>query len=369
MRSRLLLALLSLATGCRTPSRRAGALPAVSFQGWANAVRLTNPAIEVIVAPGVGRIVSVRAADGSNLLRLDPAQAGIEIPKDAEQTWFNIGGDWLWPAAQNRWKEFAGADWPPPKLVGDGPWQAETWTESDGRRCCRLTRDFGDPLDVRVSREISIGKDGARITILQKAERGGKASGLRIKKGDPLPFSAPVTLWNVSQVIGARRAFLPADENSAFEGGVKVLMGERPGEDLLVRVDALNVYRAGVRGEHKLGSDSRRGWIAAEKDGTLIVERVVRNLPPVTRRTATAPPLVYPDGGCRVEMYSNKGQGYTEIETLSPEVRLLPGQRLENTLVIELHPFPKDLSDEDAAKRVFALVEGSPYVPGVPHHR
>jgi len=357
MKCGLLLALLSLVTGCRTPARRSGTIAAAEFRGWKDAVRLSNPAIEVVVAPGVGRIVSIRTTDGSNLLRLDPAQAGIDIPEDAKQTWFNIGGDWLWPAAQNRWKELAGADWPPPKLVGDGPWQAETWTETGGRQCCRLTRRYAPPLDVTVSREISIEKEPARITILQRAERGGKASGLRLKKGDPLPFSAPITLWNISQVGGAERAFLPADEESAFEGGVKSLMGERPGKDLLVRVDALNVYRAGVKGEHKLGSDSRRGWIAAEKDGILIVEKIVRNLPPVTHRTATAAPLLYPDGGCRVEMYSNKGLGYTEIETLSPEVRLLPGQRLENTLVIELHSFPKGLSDTEAAKRVLTLVE------------
>ncbi|NQT94337.1 MAG: hypothetical protein HQ559_16380 [Lentisphaerae bacterium] len=350
MKSRLLLALLSLAAGCRTPARRSGSIPATQFNGWTNAVRLASSNIEVVIVPAVGRIVSIRTPDGSNLLRLDPAKAGVEIPEDAEKTWFNIGGDWLWPAAQASWK-------------------AESWKEPDGRQCCRLTREFGDPLDVTVSREISIEKDGARITILQKAERVGKGGGFRIRKGDPLPFSAPVTLWNISQVIGADRAFLPADEDSTFEGGVKVLMGERPGKDLLMRIDALNVYRAGVKGEHKLGSDSKRYWIAAEKDGVLLVERVVRNLPPVTHRTATAPPLVYPDGGCRLEMYSNTGLGYTEIGTLSPEVRLLPGQQLENTLAIELHPFPKGLSDTEAAKRVFTLVEHSPYVPGVPHHR
>ena len=44
----------------------------------------------------------------------------------------------------------------------------------------------------------------------------------------------------------------------------------------------------------------------------------------------------YPDGGCVVEVYSNQGLGYSEIETLSPELNLEPGTVLENVLRIQL---------------------------------
>ena len=53
----------------------------------------------------------------------------------------------------------------------------------------------------------------------------------------------------------------------------------------------------------------------------------------IPEREPTAP---YPDGGCTAEVYSNFGLGYTEIETLSEERVLKPGEILANTLHITI---------------------------------
>ena len=44
----------------------------------------------------------------------------------------------------------------------------------------------------------------------------------------------------------------------------------------------------------------------------------------------------HPDGGCAVEMYSNAGLGYSEIETLSVEKKLMPGEALQNLITVDL---------------------------------
>ena len=79
--------------------------------------------------------------------------------------------------------------------------------------------------------------------------------------------------------------------------------------------------------EHKIGSRSPRSWIAARKGRQVLL---------LTARPgdAAAP---YPDGGCRLEMYTNKGLGYTEIETLGPERSLRPGEAITNTVILEVH--------------------------------
>ena len=91
------------------------------------------------------------------------------------------------------------------------------------------------------------------------------------------------------------------------------------------RCDETVEVNIGAGTEHKLGSDSTRAWIAGERDGVVLLERAS------TEATGD-----YPDQGSRVTLYANTGLGYTEIETLSPEVLLKPGETLENTLTMEV---------------------------------
>ena len=85
------------------------------------------------------------------------------------------------------------------------------------------------------------------------------------------------------------------------------------------------VYDA-TEGEHKLCSDSKRSWIAAQKGGVVIAERATSEITEGTR----------PDGECTVTMYSNAGLGYSEIGTLSVEKKLLPGESLQNMITVDL---------------------------------
>ncbi len=264
-----------------------------------------------MIVPCIGRIASIRPAGGDNLVRLDPGLHGRVPDPDRGETWINFGGDWLWPVAQSRWKEFAGSDWPPPPVLAERPWSGTAWKGADGSSSCLLTRDYGEPLNIRVSRQVRLEGNRAAFTIRQGIERTA-------------PSAIPVVLWNITQVGGARSVVLPSDTTLPSDKGYRVLMFDPPGENQVTACEGAVVYDA-TAGEHKLGSDSPRAWIAALKGKTVIIERIVEETGQGTR----------PDGGCSVEMYSNAGLGYTEIETLSVESDLGPGERIQNTLSVE----------------------------------
>ena len=299
---------------------------------WSNVFTLRNTDLELVIVPAAGRMMRLTCKGGENLFRNDPGLDGKVRSPDTPETWMNYGGDWLWPVAQSRWASFADADWPPPMVMADLPWTGTAWQDADGTQCCLMTREYGEPLHIKVSRLIKLAKDANRITIRQRIERTAASE-------------VPVVLWNISQIAGPDTVVLPADEDSALENGVKALMFDLPATPQLTSCGPAHVYDARAGGEHKLGSDSKRGWIAARKSGCLIVER------------ATGEAVgTHPDGGCTVEMYSNAGLGYTEIETLSVEKSLQPGESLQNTLTIECFPAPVTTNACDTANAARTLL-------------
>ena len=282
------------------------------FQGWPMAYRLQHKQAEAVLVPALGRLVLFAAREGSSPFRLDPSLRG-RIPSENE-AFFNIGGDWLWPVAQARWSSLTdnGRDWPPPPVLADRPWTCSAWTDADGTPCALLTREYGAPLHILVSRLFRLEPGKTALTIQQRIERTA-------------PSDVPVVLWNISQVAQAGQVALPVDSHSRFHGGLKSLMGKKPTDSQLISCGDVSVYQVAEGAETKLGTDSPRSWIAAARDTHVIFESV--------QNTAQGS---FPDGGCIIELYSNHGLGYSEIETLSPEVNLPPGKVLENTLRIVL---------------------------------
>ena len=307
-------------------------IPATEFRGWTNAFRLQNDRAEAVFVPAVGRLVHFARLDGASPLRLEPALAG-KTPA-AGESFFNLGGDWFWPVSQARWPALSadGKDWPPPAVLGDEtPWTGTAWTDADGAPCVQFVRRYGAPLNVEATRLFRLEPTSAVLVVRQRLERTA-------------PSEIPVVLWNVSQIAQAEHVVLPTDEDSKFRGGLKALMGRLPPRQQLARCGAAAVYRVAPGAETKLGSDSPRGWIAAARGADVVFEAV-----------ANSAAGDYPDGGCVVEVYSNQGLGYSEIETLSPELNLAPGTVLENTLRIELAAAKTPLAARSFARFVRAL--------------
>ena len=97
-------------------------LPAAEFRGWTHAYRLQNEQVEAVLVPAIGRLVHFAPLGGESLFRLEPSLEG-RTPAENE-SFFNVGGDWMWPVAQARWASFSadGKDWPPPAPLADGAW-------------------------------------------------------------------------------------------------------------------------------------------------------------------------------------------------------------------------------------------------------
>ncbi len=311
------------ATWCATADDDIPVAPisAVEFRGWTNAYRLRNEVAEMVIVPEIGRLVHWGYVGETNLFRLDSALSKDAADVDEPGIWNNFGGDWIWPVAQSHWPLFQDGDWPPSRLLDGRPWTGRAWRSADGSQYALMTQTYGEPLHIKVTRTIRLDRTNAMASIRQRIERTG-------------PSDIPVTLWNISQIRDAEWVVIPVDEDSAFFGGFKSMKFEEPGPEHIQWCGDTIVYDAQLGGEHKICSDSERHWIAAMRGGTVLFERV---------KERNAVGAGYPDGGCRIEMYAHRGLGYAEIETLSEERVLEPGETLENALVMRLFRVSPDL--------------------------
>lgn len=288
-------------------------IPPVREMGWSSVYSLAHAAARAVLVPDIGRLVHFSTKDGPNALRLDPSLTG-HLPPEGDP-FFNIGGHWLWPVNQTRWRTLSddARDWPPPAPLTDGPWKGSAWTDADGGVCVRMSRTYGAPLFIQASRVFRLDPNSAVLTIRQRIERTA-------------PSVIPVVLWSISQLSEARAIALPVEADSRFRDGLNTLKGQTPGQQLAACGD-ITIFRTGAGGEIKLGTDSPRHWIAAALPEHVLVESVE----PKSEGN-------FPDGGCRTILYANPAYGYAELETLSPEVMLEPGQALENILRMEILP-------------------------------
>jgi hypothetical protein len=296
----------------------------IRFAGWSGCYRLTNASLEVVVVPAIGRIMHLAPPGHPSLLNQNPAVLGKKLKRDVR--WANGGGDWLWPVAQSHWQTFSpeGKDWPPPPAVGEAAWEAQAWINSDGSQSCLLMRRFAAPVNLLVTRRITLDPNQPRLRVLQSALRVG-------------PSDIPITLWNISQMRAPSRVLLPADPTAP--DGLRNLFPQPPATGDVTRVGDVLVCRGQPAGEFKIGTGPAVPWVAAHVGDSLVVEYSAHRL---------EGPL--PDGGCAVEVYANGGLGYAEIELLSPEQSLDVGERAESTLIIECHPLPASASDAEAIK-------------------
>jgi hypothetical protein len=328
-RLRILFPCLGLVAGLHAAAQPI--LPA-PYGDWTLTTILGNPKMEVVIAPEAGRILHIGYRQSFNLLRLDPGLADTSFLHDADPPAFlNIGGDWLWPLGQGWWPSLTGSDWPPPPALAEAAWDHVAVRPHDAGPRCELSRTYGDPLNLAVSRRITLDPREARFTIDQRAVRTG-------------PSDWPAALWSVTQLDAPTRVFMPVDPSEDGDG-IQVLSGRRPAADRLrIAAGVAVIETKGMSGEPlKLGSASPRAWIAAQTKHVLILQKM--------RSPQYGP---HPDG-CTVEVYINPGEGYSEIETLSSEHYLAEAASVENTIFVELHLLPTNLTPEAAARRVKEL--------------
>ncbi|HMP76840.1 MAG TPA: hypothetical protein PKE12_11160 [Kiritimatiellia bacterium] len=317
-------------------------LAPIELHGHENVFLLQNRLVEAAIFPTLGRLCTLNFRGEENVLRFDRglAEASVHPPVEPPGDWRNFGGDWLWPSAQEHWEKYFGKRWPAPTLLDVPPWTAHGWINDDQSQSVAMEIDLGAPLHITVQRTFTLPPDSTAITVHQRMTRTGESA-------------MPVTLWNISQVGGASRVALATETNTLFVGGYRVLDFDPPAPTLLNQEDPhVLIIDVGAAEEVKLGSDSPRGWIAAQRGDYVLLERA----------TGSPGATNFPDGGCRTELYSNRGLGYSEIETLSEERVLEVGETIENILTISLHRMPASIDNAAFAARLRELA-GDPPAP------
>ncbi len=289
-------------------------------------VALSNEHLTVEVSPAAGRLVSLIPAGGENLLWRASQQQIAEDRQRPRRVYLNWGGDKVWPALQAIWPRILNiaGQWPPIPVIDGDPWRLVDQSSNT----LTIESAISPHLNVQVRRRIQLHPAEPRLTITNTLTR--------IK---PSPF--PVHIWSVSQVRNPRFALLG-------------LAPDRPEPDITwipfggiskfqphwtVELDGAIKYQPGFDKATKIGTFGE--WIAG-----VWPERIL------LQRTRFDPRAAYPDGS-NIQIYTSPK--YTEIETLSPQVHLQPGESLTNTVDWFILDRP-DADNQGLVNRLAALI-------------
>ncbi|MCX8035569.1 MAG: DUF4380 domain-containing protein [Candidatus Sumerlaeia bacterium] len=287
----------SVLVGCLVGTATVQAeIQTVAFQGWTDCLEISNGTARVIVAPAAGgRILHYSRDGGPNFLWEDPRAEGDTL--EALDRWFPVGGYNL-----DIGPEIANLPIHLPL------WLGRYAVERLGPLSVRLTSPPDEDLPAQLIKEIKLDPSGAGLTIKQAMKNIGSQE-------------AKWCLWDRTLTV-ADYAFLEINPRSRFPAGWSQRQGKRgefrydgqsPGSPRVQRIGNLLVTVPGRKTE-KVGADSMTGWVAGFRNGWLYVKRF-----PVFADAH------YGDGGNTVALYVD-AQERTELEPMSPTVKLAPGQ-------------------------------------------
>jgi hypothetical protein len=227
----------------------------------------------VVDAAKAGRIVSFSLA-GQNILT---------APKNAED---NNWGSTFWTSPQSDW------NWPPPVAIDPGPHTA---------------RVVGDSLVVESAVDPSLGLCVSK-TISIDAAKGMVAIDYGIANKDNVVRK--VAPWEISRVATGGLTFFPMGGGKPWKG-----MQELLPLDLQNGVAWFAAPRAPAGNDQKVFADGREGWIAHVAGDLLLVKAFADTTP------AQAAP-----GESEIELYTDPGRTYVEVENQGAYANVEPGK-------------------------------------------
>ena len=294
-----------------TTATRSVIVDRVDYKGWPGAWRLRSQSCELIVLPAISRVMHLSTPGGPNLLWENPTLAGQTFPAD-DGTWHNIGGEKLWPTQQkDLFKKYTGHDgWPPP-----WPWDAGASVAEPIAGGVRLTLPHDSRFGAHAVREFTLDPEKPIVHVRQWIEK---------TEGEP----AEMTVWTVCQVNNPLLSLIPsADGKYADFGTHSDLMMAKAGYATVGR-DEKQGLKIGI------AASGQNGWVASVfADGP--TNRVM-----LVQSHKLQADAKYPDDGLQAELYTSPKDFafYTEMELLSPLVKMKAGARLEDYAIWQLVP-------------------------------
>jgi hypothetical protein len=277
----------------------------MDYHGWKNCYRVASSHLEVMVVPAIGRIMQLRrVGDGASVLWENRALDG-QFAQANSGTWANFGGDKCWPSPQSDWPRVFGHDWPPPAAFDGSALEAQV---TDTGLLLKSSVDVA--WGVRAVRFVEL---DSSAPVMRVRTEFRKATGKPVRVG----------IWTIAQFSDPACVGINVPVNSRFAGGYTHLSKSDP-EGLTLNGRVLTFVRH--RSEFvKIGSDAgEMAWVGRDS---------------VVRMKSEFIAGEYPDGGCRVEVYTNPGeQKYVELETMGPLVNLEAGQIISHTTTYTVGP-------------------------------
>lgn len=291
----------------------------VNYKGWNDAYELSNGVVRVVVVPPIGRIMHFSFAGETNVLyeskELEGKVFSASKPYlvDGKRHHAGFGGDRIWPTVQDSFEVINGARSLSDPWIDGSPWEARQL--EDG---VQITSQLSRFLGARVIRTITLAPAKAEVYIRQRMEK--------VRPSETHPEPIALTIWNLSKVKNPLFGIMPVPENSCFEQGIE--FQKWPDN---INSAPKNYSRHGNIGQlvpaaglfQKMGTDSR-AWVAGVYPDKVFAQFF-------EYREGVA----YPDGGTSATIFTCTD--FTELECLSPEVALQPGENIEYDICWKLH--------------------------------
>ena len=251
---------------------------ACSFRNQDNCLELSNESTRIVIVPANGgRIVHYSCDNGPNFFA-----GGCQIDIGPEL-------DYL-PSHQPLWA---------------GPYEATVL----GPLSVRLTSPAHEATGVQLVKVVTLDQLGSGVTLGQTMKNVGTKE-------------IAYCHWDRT-MTNATHAFFELNPSSRFPAGWSMRRGQRgtfsydgtsPNSPRVKILNGLLITVPGKKME-KVAADNVAGWMAGYREGWLYVKRF-----PVYAHGD------YADGGNSVEIWVNAAGTRTEIEPLSPKVKLQPGE-------------------------------------------
>ena len=290
---------------------------AANYKGW-SAQEIRNEWVTLIIIPKLGgRLMQVTFGPHKYLF-VNNRYEGKYFPPlapDAPPTWYNYGGDKIWPLPEGRKDD---KHWPGPLAdpLDDGDYAFSILAQGE---ICKVRLD-GPPdprTGLQYSREISLEAGSTKISF---------HAVMKNASARPIEWSVQsVTQYNTADSSGQKAsaniwAFTPANEHSSFAGGYFVRSGSTPAGLTSKNGFATLNYSSD---ECELWFDTEGGWLAVADSATqyAMVERF--RFEERKEYPGKATVIFYMNDGNNAE---EKGLYYMEAEINSPMVRLQKGE-------------------------------------------
>lgn len=321
-----------LATGCAsTPAAPETDTPQPSVQPprdlLSPAASIRDDTVELLVNADVGRVVFFGRPGGDNLLWLDPRATEKAYASRHGRTWANWGGDKVWVAFQNMWPRIyplSPNPWPPDGIIDGGAWTLLVHAPDTLVIESRMNPELG----VVARRRFELLGDGEVLITNTLTRRHAS------------PF--PVMIWSVTQTLPPDAVMMEVAPDRP-PATPRVAIWDQPHADERwqdLAAGRVVQWLAPDEKARKTGSLGR--GIAATYGNQRFLQA-----------HAFDPRAAFPDAA-NVHLYHQPGN-YTELELLSPEVQLAPGQTLTHRVLWRLEDEPGH-QPEATAQRLIEFI-------------